>query len=274
MQSDSDDNSDSASAVNSTYGEKAVNHLSSNQLTAAQYSILSKEVAEYVTRDGEEKTTFVRQVRLSDKKHTSSSNRAAQAFQTIWDGEEVDWDVPESWPKKKQNPRFHVLQVVSPSLSSLTPRSPSPRGPPPRGPLLRSMGSAGPVLRGGGLRGARPLSLSPSPLHVLVLITSQAVRNFFKEQGRIRSTVVKLPGKGANTDWTPLTVCGDIYKEAISDLITDVTGLSPSDANWIAEYSKARSAIYYSLSEEDNEVLEDLCEKWNRSGIPLDQKKK
>lgn len=36
-----------------------------------------------------------------------------QAFQDVWDGEPIDWQLPSSWPKKKENPKFHVLRQVS-----------------------------------------------------------------------------------------------------------------------------------------------------------------
>lgn len=92
----------------------------------------------------------------------------------------------------------------------------------------------------------------------------------------MRGTVVKLPGRGGSMpDWQPLTVCGEVYSTAIKDLIEDLSGLTPADKGaWIAEYPKARAAIYYSLSEDEREEMETLCEQWNRTGIPPGQKLK
>lgn len=87
---------------------------------------------------------------------------------------------------------------------------------------------------------------------------------------------MKLPGKGKNNlDWTPLTACGEIYKGAIEDMILDATGLEPGGSQgWIAEYTKARAVIYYSLTDDEHDEVVRVSEQWNLTGIPKDQKKK
>lgn len=100
----------------------------------------------------------------------------------------------------------------------------------------------------------------------------QAVTNFFKEQGRIRGTFVQRPGHGDS--WTPLKVCGQVYKASINQLISDVTGMAPNDKQWLSEYQKARSAVWYSLSDDERQQVELLYEKWTRTGLPKPVKKK
>lgn len=102
----------------------------------------------------------------------------------------------------------------------------------------------------------------------------QSVRNFFKERGRIRGAVVKLPGKGRTAlDWTPMTVCGEVYKDAIKELIRDMTGLTTSNKRgWIAEYPKARAALFHSLSADERKEVETIALMWNRTGIPASKK--
>lgn len=76
-------------------------------------------------------------------------------------------------------------------------------------------------------------------------------------------------------DWTPLGVCGEVYKDAINDLIEDVTGLKPGDTNgWLAEYPKARGALYWKLTQGEHDEIERICDQWNLTGIPKDKKKK
>ena len=87
---------------------------------------------------------------------------------------------------------------------------------------------------------------------------------------------MKLPGKGKSAkDWLPLTVTGEIFRDAIRELTEDVSGLKPgSTGGWLREWNKARAALYWSLSEEQHEEIEDICDRWNATGIPGAQKKK
>ncbi|VDB91627.1 unnamed protein product [Peniophora sp. CBMAI 1063] len=102
----------------------------------------------------------------------------------------------------------------------------------------------------------------------------QAVNNFFKERLRMRRTVLRLPGEKKKS-WNEMDVCGDVYEDAIVDLCNELTGLAAgSKDGWIAEYPKARAAIYYSLTDEEREAIQTLCESWNRTGIPKGMKKK
>ncbi|KZV59108.1 hypothetical protein PENSPDRAFT_672583, partial [Peniophora sp. CONT] len=129
-----------------------------------QHAILEPQVAVYVTLDRAERLVYVQ-----------------QAFQDVWDGCEIDWVIPSSWPNRQENPSFHGLQKCH------------------------------------------------------RLTRDQAVRNFFKECGRVRDITVKLPRRHAGR-WTPLS---------------DVTGLTPKDkqGGFIAEYPKARKAYYYTLGQ-------------------------
>ena len=92
----------------------------------------------------------------------------------------------------------------------------------------------------------------------------------------MRQAVVKLPRpKKHIREWTPLTVCGEVYKHAIYELTTDVSRLTPSDQRgWLAEFQKARKAYFYLLSDEQHEELEVLAGKWERNGVPKPLKKK
>lgn len=102
------------------------------------------------------------------------------------------------------------------------------------------------------------------------------MRNFFKERGRIREVVVKLPGKGKGSlAWTPLTVCSEVYKSAILDMVKDVANVTPSDTDtFLTQYNKAKKAMFYSLSKDQVDEMEKICKQWNRTGIPLKLKKK
>lgn len=54
-----------------------------------------------------------------------------------------------------------------------------------------------------------------------------------------------------------------------------MTGLKAGAKNgFLAEYKRARGAIYYSLTEEKRDEVLLLCKTWNRTGIPLSIKKK
>ena len=92
----------------------------------------------------------------------------------------------------------------------------------------------------------------------------------------MRQAVVKLPRpKKHIREWTPLTVCGEVYKHAIYELTTDVSRLTPSDQRgWLAEFQKAQKAYFYLLSDEQHEELEVLAGKWERNGVPKPLKKK
>ena len=122
-------------------------------------------------------------------------------------------------------------------------------------------GSAGPRAGGGSTPGLR-------------LTRSKAVANIIQEQGRMRGPAVKLPGEKENK-WTEELVCGVVYEDAIKDLVEEMSRLKAgSKDGWIAEYPKARAAIYYTLSDEDREAVGDVCKAWNRGGIPKTVKKK
>ena len=106
------------------------------------------------------------------------------------------------------------------------------------------------------------------------LTLSQAVKNFFKERSRVRNVVAYLPGKKAR-EWDAISVCGAVYKSCIFDVVKDVSGLdSRSQHGWLAEYVKARKAVFATLTPEQLQECEKLVTKWNRAGIPLHMKKK
>lgn len=91
----------------------------------------------------------------------------------------------------------------------------------------------------------------------------------------MRRTVVRLPGKKSAPLWDDIGVCGEVYAEAIKDLIADVTELAAGTTDgWIAEYPKARAAIWYTLSEEERAAIETIRKTWNRTGLPKLVKKK
>ncbi|KZV62305.1 hypothetical protein PENSPDRAFT_670448 [Peniophora sp. CONT] len=184
-----------------TYGDCAADHISSNHITAAQHAVLEPLIGKYVTLDGAEKVAFVQ-----------------TAFQTVWDGGQIDWDLPNTWPSKAKNPRFHALRNV--------------------------------------------------------LMVAKAVRNFFSERGRIRDVVVKLP-RASSGVWTPLAVCSEVYKNAVNDLVEQVSGCKPGTrGGWISEYPKGRRAFYRRLSEEQRAELDRIAKQWNRTGTPKSAKLK
>lgn len=87
--------------------------------------------------------------------------------------------------------------------------------------------------------------------------------------------VVKVPGRGKQAiQWDALKVCGDVYKATIAELIEDVAGLVHGDKLWISEYKKALAAVFYSLTEEERDMIDAVCEKWNSNGLPKELKKK
>ena len=100
------------------------------------------------------------------------------------------------------------------------------------------------------------------------------MKNFFKERSRVRNVVAYLPGKKAR-EWDAISVCGAVYKSCIFDVVKDVSGLdSRSQHGWLAEYVKARKAVFATLTPEQLQECEKLVTKWNRTGIPLHMKKK
>ena len=107
-------------------------------------------------------------------------------------------------------------------------------------------------------------------------MSCQAVKNFFKERSRVRNVVVSLPAKGrGGREWTRLTVCGEVYKQSIYDVIKDVAGLESQNARgWLTEYVKARKVVFHTLTDEQLAECETLATRWNRMGLPLALKKK
>ncbi|VDC03288.1 unnamed protein product [Peniophora sp. CBMAI 1063] len=182
--------------VDETYGEHAPKVLTSNLLTAVQFRALEPLVTDYVTLDGQEKNDFV-----------------LKAFCDIWDGEEIQWDLPQLWPSKTSNRRFHVVK--------------------------------------------------------------QAVKNFFKEQGRIRDVVVQPLRKGSNKlDWDPLSVCSDVYGHIAAQMVHEVAGIQHGHQYWLRKYNKANTALYYSLSDGQRTQVEFLANEWNKNGLPKEMKKR
>ena len=90
---------DDGDSLDPTYGSHAPRHISTNVLTnvitVAQYRTLQDKVEVYVTLDGSDKSRFVQ-----------------DCFRSVWNGAEIDWDMPELWPSKGENPEFHRLKKV------------------------------------------------------------------------------------------------------------------------------------------------------------------
>ncbi|VDB99994.1 unnamed protein product [Peniophora sp. CBMAI 1063] len=208
---DEDEWSDEGNVLETAYGDKIDQHLTSRQLTAEQVRALQPLVDGYIGLKGKERTAYVQ-----------------KAFETVWDGDAIDWTKPTTWPSRAANPRFTYLKMVCELLFDW------------------------------------------------FEIMAMAIRNFFKERGRVRDVIVRLPGKGrSRLDWTVLGVCGEVYKGVISDLVEEVSGLKPgAKKGWLTEYKRARAAVYYSLTEEERTEVQVLCKQWNRTGIPLSIKKK
>ena len=104
----------------------------------------------------------------------------------------------------------------------------------------------------------------------------KAVKNFFKERSRVRNVVVSLPAKGRGSrEWTRLTVCGEVYKQCIYDVVKDVSGIeSQNSRGWLTEYVKARKVVFHTLTDAQLAECETLATRWNRIGLPLALKKK
>lgn len=184
-----------------------------------------------------------------------------------------------SWPKKSVNPHFHALRTVSPGLSTNS----SPSGPfqlPPRTSASSSAAQRGvrSIPRAFAPRSfsGRPHYPSHAPVSQVGtwLMHAQAVRNFFKERGRIRDVVVKLP-RASSGVWSTLAVCSEVYKSAINELVEEVSGCKPGTrGGYISEYSKARQAFFLRLSDAQRGELERIAKQWNRTGTPKSAKLK
>lgn len=235
-----------------TYGDRAHHHLASHTLTARQHRELEPRVENYIKLNGSEKTAYV-----------------LESFQLVWTGEPIEWETKALWPSKQENPQWHREKKVCFCYkedccgTGRMPRNYRFRG---------TTASADLPLPWSNHCCASPKPPSLSPLTRTPYV--QAVHNFFKEQSQMRNTVVELPGGNANF-WTDITVCGEVYKDTIKDLCEDLTEMVAGDkAGWIAEYNKARAAIWFSLSAEEREGVQSLVKTWNRTGIPKEVKKK
>ena len=70
-------------------------------------------------------------------------------------------------------------------------------------------------------------------------------------------------------------MAGEVFRSAISALTEDVSGIRPgSTQGWLREWRKARDAIYWSLTDEQHDEIEEICDQWNATGTSGAQKKK
>ena len=83
-------------AANVTYGARAPRCQTRAILTAGQHRDLMPMVDEFVILDGAAKTRYV-----------------LDCFRAVWNGDNIEWDMPSLWPSKKDNPEFYRQKKVS-----------------------------------------------------------------------------------------------------------------------------------------------------------------
>jgi hypothetical protein len=74
--------------------------------------------------------------------------------------------------------------------------------------------------------------------------------------------------------WTLRKVVKEKLGQDIDDKVTEMSGAVSGTPEYLAAYPRAWTHIVDNLSEEEKEKFEELAEKWNKAGPPIELRQK